>query len=293
MKSVNRVVSDPSLLAMSRQALINDRHCATDASDGTVAALVFEQVYLARLTNAVQTHGSFWGGRDAVLATQCKWGRAAQLLTRERVHTLEADGLVVIDGALSAAEVAAARAEVQRLDAAGQLEEVECQSKARIRNDRIGWLTQQSERELPALCLVARLLRGLPAEVERHASDAAPWGALRVPRTVMAAVYGGSPAAPTYYCKHYDGGGKGNPRKLTAICYLNDGWDVERDGGALRAYLPSARATGAYVDVVPQAGRVLLFDSVTVEHEVRPTFATRCAVTLWVSGDADAESRPR
>ena len=71
----------------------------------------------------------------------------------------------------------------------------------------------------------------------------------------------------------------------TCICYLNEeDWDVERDGGALRAYYPpTSPKAGTHVDVTPKAGRVLLFDSCTVEHEVRPTYATRSALTLWAS----------
>lgn len=281
MQKVQRVLGDASLMTMSRRALANDGHCRPDASDEQVAVLVFEQVFLAKMTNAVQERGNFWGGSDAVPAAHCSWERAGGLLKRAHVEALEADGLVVIDHALSAAEAAAARAEVQALDGNGHLEEVKCQSTARIRNDRIGFISQ-NERAQPALAVVARLLRAIPAELERHTGKRAPWGVLSVPTQVMAAVYGGSPSRPTYYCKHFDGGGTGNPRTLTAILYLNAEWDAERDGGALRAYLPSA--PGGFRDVVPQAGRLLLFDAKTVEHEVRPTFATRCAVTLWVSG---------
>ena len=74
-----------------------------------------------------------------------------------------------------------------------------------------------------------------------------------------------------------------NPRRLTAILYLNEApWDKERDGGCLRAYLPGQG--GAYMDVEPLAGRLLLFDALTVEHEVRESYRKRCAVTLWANG---------
>ena len=100
----------------------------------------------------------------------------------------------------------------------------------------------------------------------------------------MAAIYAGSRDRPTYYVRHRDGGSyRGNPRRLTCIVYLNADWDVERDGGALRAYLPDG--SGEHVDVAPKAGRLLLFDAVRVEHEVRPTFASRVALTLWANDD--------
>jgi SM-20-related protein len=62
---------------------------------------------------------------------------------------------------------------------------------------------------------------------------------------------------------------------------------VGRDGGALRAYLPS-RKPGEFVDIAPRAGRLLVFDSVGIEHEVLPTYAPRMALTLWISGADEA-----
>ena len=38
------------------------------------------------------------------------------------------------------------------------------------------------------------------------------------------------------------------------------------------------------MDVDPLGGRLLLFDSVTVEHEVLNSYRRRCAVTLWANG---------
>ena len=184
---------------------------------------------------------------------------------------------------LSAADVAAIRADFDALERSGQLKPVECQAKARIRNDRIGWVG--AEAELPALHAARRLLRALPAEIERRAG----WR-LKVPQEVMAACYPGSEAAPGSYMKHFDRGSKGNPRALTAILYLNAGWDASRDGGMLRAYLPGRG--GEYRDVEPRGGRLLLFDSCTVEHEVRPCFAPRRALTLWASrADGGTERR--
>ena len=109
----------------------------------------------------------------------------------------------------------------------------------------------------------------------------------------MVAVYDGSRDQPAYYKRHFDcKDPKSNPRRLTAIVYLqDDGWDAERDGGSLRAYLPSRAARGAgggggaaAEDVAPLGGRLCLFRSCEVEHEVLPCTASRMAVTLWVSG---------
>ena len=169
MDSLRKIFSDPSLLTMTRQALANDGHCKLNSPDALVASLAFEQVYVARLTNLVQDKGNFWGGRDAEPAAQCAWERASRLLTPEAARTLSRDGIVVIDGALTASEVAAARAEIDALDKRGELKVVEAQSKARIRNDRIGWVACSSNSTSgggpPGLRLVGKLLRAIPAAV--------------------------------------------------------------------------------------------------------------------------------
>ena len=80
----------------------------------------------------------------------------------------------------------------------------------------------------------------------------------------------------------------------TAIVYLNPGWDASRDGGALRVYYPRDEASNgleraheseSFADIEPVAGRLILFDSRRIEHEVRPTHATRWALTLWAGVD--------
>jgi len=90
-------------------------------------------------------------------------------------------------------------------------------------------------------------------------------------------------------------------RALTAIVYLNTPdrpWGPE-DGGTLRCRLDGAKAwhlrvdgsAGAMelvpaadgvLDVRPEGGRLVLFDSQRVEHEVAPTFRQRWALTSWL-----------
>ena len=68
-------------------------------------------------------------------------------------------------------------------------------------------------------------------------------------------------------------------RKITIIVYLND-FDADLPvikGGELRVYLADK-----IVDVVPRMGRVVIFNSERVEHEVRPTLGyDRYAITVW------------
>lgn len=66
-------------------------------------------------------------------------------------------------------------------------------------------------------------------------------------------------------------------RKLTLLCYLNpDKW-VESDGGSLRLHPKNSSP----VDIFPEGGRLAMFFSDLVEHEVRPTYGNRFALTMW------------
>jgi Rps23 Pro-64 3,4-dihydroxylase Tpa1-like proline 4-hydroxylase len=66
-------------------------------------------------------------------------------------------------------------------------------------------------------------------------------------------------------------------RKLTLLCYLNPGKWVESDGGSLRLHPNGSNP----VDVYPEGGRLAMFFSDLIEHEVRPTYGNRFALTMW------------
>lgn len=76
-----------------------------------------------------------------------------------------------------------------------------------------------------------------------------------------------------------DDDSKSSERKITAILYCNPDWALEH-GGALRLWLPD-HAGGASLDVEPRGGRLLLFLSGCIRHEVLPAYKSRCAVTSW------------
>ena len=86
-----------------------------------------------------------------------------------------------------------------------------------------------------------------------------------------------------YFQRHVDdyedNDGAPSRRSVSFICYLNDPgapeW-TERDGGALRVH-----SDGAYYEILPDAGSLVLFDSMAVEHEVRPTRRERTCLIGW------------
>ena len=78
-------------------------------------------------------------------------------------------------------------------------------------------------------------------------------------------------------------------RKLTVILYLNPSYE-EKDGGQLRLYL----ANEAIVDLFPIGGRLVMFWSDEIPHEVLPTAPDahkynesldRYALTIWLPTD--------
>ncbi|TPX33750.1 hypothetical protein SmJEL517_g03472 [Synchytrium microbalum] len=72
-------------------------------------------------------------------------------------------------------------------------------------------------------------------------------------------------------------------RRVTAILYLNDfALNSEVSGGCLRITTPSLDGGGGeYVDVAPVGGRVVVFMSGAVDHEVLNSKVTRVALTCW------------
>ena len=90
------------------------------------------------------------------------------------------------------------------------------------------------------------------------------------------------------YVRHRDTKEGGPVRRLTAIVYLNEGWK-EDWGGQLRLWVrKEAEVEGGEegvaeeaVDVWPTYGRLLLFQSAEMEHEVLPTTHQRAALTSW------------
>lgn len=80
----------------------------------------------------------------------------------------------------------------------------------------------------------------------------------------------------TFYEKHLDQFKSTNNRKISFACYLNPDWEPG-DGGELRLFLDNRE-----IDVEPRAGRLALFRSDTVPHEVLTTRTDRYSITGWM-----------
>lgn len=78
-----------------------------------------------------------------------------------------------------------------------------------------------------------------------------------------------------HYVPHRDIFARDPARRATAIVYLNLAW-VPSHGGCLRVHPPSGQR-----DIEPIGGRMVLFRSELLLHEVRPSFHPRYASTAW------------
>eukprot|EP00929_Paragymnodinium_shiwhaense_P088271 TRINITY_DN48560_c0_g1_i1.p1 TRINITY_DN48560_c0_g1~~TRINITY_DN48560_c0_g1_i1.p1 ORF type:complete len:470 (-),score=52.16 TRINITY_DN48560_c0_g1_i1:169-1443(-) len=157
------------------------------------------------------------------------------------------------------------------------------------------------------LLYVQGFLQGLGAALEAHgfvgcsrSSKAEKGGqpvVLKVPEPVQLAVYSGDSGAR--YSAHRDGAEEGSAdadmqayslRVVTAILYLNDTsspWDKKTHGGCLRCYMGADKSDKVgttateIVDIEPVGGRLVLFSSQAILHEVMPTHRDRFAATVW------------
>ena len=81
----------------------------------------------------------------------------------------------------------------------------------------------------------------------------------------------------TYYKRHLDTFQNDNSRKLSIVCYLNDEDWLPEFGGELVIYKPEGE-----VSIYPLKGRMVIFESQVLEHEVKPVKRERLSITGWL-----------
>lgn len=85
----------------------------------------------------------------------------------------------------------------------------------------------------------------------------------------------------TFYKRHLDTFQNDDRRKLSMVCYLNEeNWQPEY-GGELVIYL---NENGREVEktIYPFPGRMVIFESQFLEHEVKPVEQRRLSITGWL-----------
>jgi SM-20-related protein len=86
----------------------------------------------------------------------------------------------------------------------------------------------------------------------------------------------------SFYKRHVDRFRDDDRRTVTAVLYLNPDWQDE-DGGALRLYLDGDKP----LDVLPEAGTLVVFMSADLHHEVLLTQRERLSLTGWFRRRSD------
>ncbi len=85
----------------------------------------------------------------------------------------------------------------------------------------------------------------------------------------------------TFYKRHLDTFQNDDRRKLSLVCYLNDeDWKPE-NGGELVIY-KEINGVEVAKSIYPLPGRVVIFESQLLEHEVKPVKTTRLSITGWL-----------
>jgi len=85
----------------------------------------------------------------------------------------------------------------------------------------------------------------------------------------------------TFYKRHLDTFQNDDRRKLSLVCYLNDeDWKPE-NGGELVIYKIIDGVENP-ITIYPYPGRVVIFESQLLEHEVKPVNTMRLSITGWL-----------
>ena len=185
------------------------------------------------------------------------------------LDALATDGFVVLPGWLAAGSVTALRAE---LPSGGSLEGLQRAGVGRggerrvldaVRGDWIRWLdgsSPEQERFLQRMETIRLdVNRGLQLgvfEVEAHFALYPPGSG---------------------YERHLDAFQGDNPRRLSAVLYLNRDW-VATDGGELVLFDAEGREIRR---ILPEGGTLVLFLSQQVPHAVLPATRWRASIAAW------------
>lgn len=250
--------------------------------------------------NSQNSGGYAAGSHDAgLLATpQGYFAGDLESISPDTIRNLMELGYGYQDDFMSEADVDKIYGEMEYFDFDGKYVEVQQQKISGYRTDRIGWFTPESlDREKqPGLSALFKKMISIPFELNKKCSLY-----LQASANFQLSCY----AEKARYKKHVDGGYNdlNNGRKITAIFYPNSVSWSSRDGGHLKMYkrkpnpFQVAKMEEAEREkkdppdeeaeqIAPSGGRLVLFRSRDMPHEVMPCCRKRYAVSLWLMGPA-------
>jgi SM-20-related protein len=200
----------------------------------------------------------------------------------EAAARLADPGFAVVRDFLDASTAGALRAETEAFRDAGILREAAVgrgggkEVRSEIRGDEVLWLDPLALTDAQAR--YGEAMESLRAELNR---------ALFLGLFDLEAHLACYPAG-AFYKAHLDCHRGVSARVVSAIVYLNDAW-TPGDGGLLRLYTdPEAGVLGPAADILPEAGKLVLFRSADFWHEVLPARRERFSLTGWFRRRDDA-----
>eukprot|EP00928_Gymnodinium_smaydae_P052447 TRINITY_DN3633_c0_g3_i1.p1 TRINITY_DN3633_c0_g3~~TRINITY_DN3633_c0_g3_i1.p1 ORF type:complete len:450 (-),score=103.89 TRINITY_DN3633_c0_g3_i1:158-1402(-) len=259
-----------------------------------------------KLINSETSESYAAGSHDAgLLATpQGYFAGDLNLFSADTIKNLMEVGYGYQDVFVDESIVNDVKSEMDFLDYDGKFVEVQQQKMTGYRKDRIGWFTLESlDREKQrGLAALFKQLISVPFELNKKCSLY-----LQAGGNFQLACY----PKDAYYKKHVDGGydDTNNGRKITAVFYPNTSW-VEGHGGHIKMYkrrknpfqVAKAKSNGEEVneavedepveEIAPVGGRILLFRSRDMPHEVMVAQKKRYAVSFWMMGPAGPGDQP-
>jgi len=213
---------------------------------------------------------------------------------------LQRDGFAVLPRALGSAHADSAADAVRRWLAhvgenapsmlmPGTLDE-SGRSAPAVRDDVVAWLAgDELDEQFAEVGIVTQVLRRIVPSLASHPDDVAHDDARRA--LLPAASYLSHAMLSAYapgcrgFARHYDRTGLDDPRRLTAVYYLNEHWDAKAHGGDLVLYTNPNKSP---VHISPERDTLVLFWSDEVEHEVTAVSsnadAPRLAISVWCLG---------
>jgi SM-20-related protein len=86
----------------------------------------------------------------------------------------------------------------------------------------------------------------------------------------------------TGYKRHLDTFQNDDKRKLSIAFYLNESDWKASDGGALAMYINKKNGLEEVITILPEAGRMVIFESQKIPHEVLLAQRNRLSITGWL-----------
>ncbi|KAL7532535.1 hypothetical protein ACHAXR_004692 [Thalassiosira sp. AJA248-18] len=228
---------------------------------------------------------------DAQSARECRYPPLSSIITEDHIRELEENNYVVIHNVLSTSTLQCARKNVEALSI--KMNASNHSNDSDVRQDQILSIRENDEHDHgDALIHCMKLLRGIPYLL--HKFEHVTSFSNIVPRQCQLARY--KPDG-SVYVRHLDRCNSSinemglvgwlrasdyRHRVVTAILYLNaPDWG---GGGELRLF--EGDDDDKHYDIVPEGGKLVLFDSARVEHQVLASHnEDRYALTCWFNGD--------